>query len=790
MKNGGSKIAKQSACSDTASRVVERHSFYNYATNVNEKNYISKRRNITMKKIVSLVMAAAMVTSLVPATAFAAGDVVATAKVIGALEKGTGFDGVITGAETPELHLKITDASYLTSGGAGATMDVTVSLDNAEFTAANAAALEALVTVPAGITVTATEIGDDEVTYELAGALAEDDVVAIALESNMTKVSVGKTATVSVDSEMVTVDDLVYATIADKGITASVKKTVSVAVDEVATLNSKGITIEPIVDNSYAVGTEFTLKLSKGFEFANTAVAGIADWAIDGNEATFTAPSVDEFTLTGIEIEATTAVVGDVATIKVTAKNVGTASVEVATVVDYKVTLSVDEDEDVPVIYSGTDVNNTGLTDDSDHMTLEVTAEESFPGAWSMRQGFNFSLPEGVYVTDVDVTEAENFVQNGVAVGTAEWEAAFTAAYDKGDYTGFTFAKRVFDDVNTDLSSDPASVTFQLQLVADPTFEGDVALGFEGSLVDTQEVTVAKFVKPYTVAAEQNDVIIDYRNTAIENPITITEAEAGLWAADTDFTLTVDRGDMIEFEDDATFTASEASEMTLKDEKTANGQLAFTVKAESDEAAVVEIKDIALFMQRNVPAGAYSLEIDTTMSTTYEAQAIYAASGDDQLIEDVCDYSNVVKEAFINVVTSGRDQDNLFTTKVVVPVGEAYLMAGETKVELDVPAYICAAGYTMLPVRAVSKALGVNTNNVLWNAEAKTVTIMYGQRIITMTVGKKTINVNGSAIPASAAPEITNSRTFLPMRDLAVALGVTDITWDATTRTATLNGSN
>ncbi|WP_312060999.1 copper amine oxidase N-terminal domain-containing protein [Anaerotignum sp.] len=742
-----------------------------------------------MKKVISFLMAAAMVTSLVPATAFAAGDVTATAKVIDALERGKDFNGVIDTANAPELQLKVTSADYTTGSGTAPTVDVTVSLDGAEFTAKDAAGFNAMVKTPStAVTVATKEFTEDEVTYTLTGQFKKDDVLAINLASKMTKVSVGKTATVSVDSKMAKADDLVYASVLDKGIKASVKKTVSVAVDEVAEINSKGLKIEPSVDDSYVVGTQFTLKLSKGFEFANSTVTGVTDWKIDGNEATFTAPSVDEFTLTGIKVEATSAKVGDVATIKVTAKNVGTASVEVAKVVDYKVGVSVDADADVPVIYSGTDVKNTGLTDDSDHMTLEVTAEETFPGAWSMRQGFNFTLPEGVYVTDVDVTEAENFLQNGKAVGTTEWEAAFKAAYDKGDYHGFTFAKRVFDDVNTNLATDPASVTFKLELVADPTFEGDVKLGFEGALVDKQEVTVAKFVKPYTVKAEQNDVIIDYRNTSVKTPITITEAEAGLWAANSVFTLTVDRGDMIQFEDDATFSVNDSG-LELKDEKTKDGQLAFTVKGESDEVATVEIKDIALFMQRNVPAGAYDLKADTAMSTAYDKQAIYAADGkDNNIIDDVADYSKVVKEAFINVVTSGRDNDNLFTTKVVVPVGEAYLMAGSERVELDAPAYISATNYTMLPIRAVSKALGVNTNNVLWSAETKTITIMYAQRIITMVVGQKTINVNGSSIPASAAPEITNNRAFLPMRDLATALGVTDITWDAATRTATLNG--
>ncbi|MFV0313910.1 MAG: copper amine oxidase N-terminal domain-containing protein [Anaerotignum sp.] len=745
-----------------------------------------------MKRALSFVMAAAMTASLAPATAFAAGDVLATAKVIGALEKGTGFDGVIAATDAPELQFKVTSADYLTSGSTTPEMEVTVELNGAEFIADEETEFETLVTAPAGVTVS-VEAGDfteDEVTFTLSGKLAKDQVVAVNLESKLTKVAVGRTATVSVESDMATANDLVYASILEKGITASVKDTASVAVEEVAAINSKGLTIEPTVDNSYDVGTQFTLKLNSGFEFANTTVTGADNWAIDEDEATFTASTADEFTLQGIKIEATTAQVGDVATIKVTAKNIGTSTVEVAEVVDYTVNLLVDEDEDVPVIYSGVNVANDGITDDSDHMSLEVTAEETFPGAWSMRQGFDFTLPEGVYVTDVEVVETENFVQNGIEVGTAEWEAAFETAYKNGDYTGFEFGKRVFDDVNTILDTDPATVTFQLELVADPTFEGDVVLGFEGELVENQEVTVATFEKPYTIEAQQNNVTIDYRNTAIKNPIVITEAEAGLWEEDTTFTLTIDRGDMMEFEDDATFAVSAGSDMKLKDETTEDGKLAFTVKTESDEAAVVEIKDMELFMQRNIPAGGYDLEISTTMSDAYDSEAIYApVVGDEEVIEDVSDYSNVAKTAFINVVTGGSG-GSLFTTKVDVPVGQSYLMAGGEKIELDVPAYITGAGYTMLPVRAVAKALGVDPNNVLWSAETRTVTIMYGQRIITMTVGQKVIKVNGSSIPASAAPEITGSRTFLPMRDLATALGVTDITWDATSRTATMNGSN
>lgn len=236
-------------------------------------------------------------------------------------------------------------------------------------------------------------------------------------------------------------------------------------------------------------------------------------------------------------------------------------------------------------------------------------------------------------------------------------------------------------------------------------------------------------------------------------------------------------------------------------------------------------------MSRNIAAGAYDLELltnagekmmtqqrlfTTDKGSVGSAEVLKHDNGDGAALKgasatvpyyaaDYRDWKNstangsvngfdteafTVKEGFVNVITAGRDQDDAsFTKKVVVPVGEKYLIAGEEQVALDVPAYISAAGYTMLPVRAVATALGINNNNVLWNQASRTVTILYGQRIITMVAGQKVVTVNGNTIPASATVQIKDGRTFLPMRDLATALGVTDITWDAATKTATMNGS-
>lgn len=261
----------------------------------------------------------------------------------------------------------------------------------------------------------------------------------------------------------------------------------------------------------------------------------------------------------------------------------------------------------------------------------------------------------------------------------------------------------------------------------------------------------------------------------------------------------------MQFEKDAAFTVNDDSEMVLNDSTKKNsGKLAFQVKESSDEeAAVVTISDMELFMSRDIPAGFYDLLLETSMEHGSDVDAsfsgmgnnggylgteLYGGKGEDQYVADIADYEDVVKEGFVNVITPGKDVEG-FTTKVVVPVGADHILSGEKEIPLDVPAYINDNGYTMLPVRAVAKALGISENAVLWDQPTRTVTIMHGQRIISMTLGQKYVTVNGSALPASSAVEIKDGRTFLPMRDLATALGVTDITWDSATRTATLNGN-
>lgn len=807
-----------------------------------------------MKRFISLAMASVMAASLLPATAFAAtGDVKATAKVVGGEnyteDEMKGTDGKIDVNDAPELQLTFTTADYSSSSVPDAEIEMT--LDKAEFlendgeTVISSSTTEEDLTgliylkdddgtypltanTSSGnyvfdtdsspdsvtpltdasgnvITISDVTVDDvDELSFTLTGKMERGWVLSYVLTSQLTRTSKNTEATISVDSDDMVItngDDLVYASIESKGISVSVKDTVDVAVEEVATL--KDITIEPSVGSTFTGDRDdtLTLKLNSGFEFvvdSNTMVDGgsagkyemstLTGYEYDDDEITFELcdyTGAESLKITGLKVEATTAKEGATATLKVSMTGNDSVSVEVATVVDYAVSMSVDEDEDVPVIYSGVDADNTGITDDSDHESLEVSIDETFAGAWDNSKKFTLSLPEGVYAADVDV------VADGIELDRED----FIKAYDNGEYEYFEFDKRIFEENDSD--NDPYELDVTFTLVADPDFEGDVVLTLSGDAMEEQEVTIAKFVKPYTVSAQQNDLTIDYRNTEIPTDVVITEAEAGLWEKGTEFALTLDK---IDFDDDATVTADDESGMEIKDVKTKDGEIRFTIDSESDdEPATVTVSDLTLYMDRNLPAGAYDLnmyaldmlgvdsaeEAESFDGSDFDAddkgylpQTLLADEDTTVFVGDESDdIDYTAKTGFVNIVTAGSDTTG-FTTKLTVPIGENYLIAGETQVTLDAPAYINDEGYTMLPVRAISTSLGIDNNNVLWDQATRTVTILYGDRIISMTAGASVMYVNGSSIPTSSSVEIVNDRTFLPMRDLATALGVTDLTWD------------
>ncbi len=148
--------------------------------------------------------------------------------------------------------------------------------------------------------------------------------------------------------------------------------------------------------------------------------------------------------------------------------------------------------------------------------------------------------------------------------------------------------------------------------------------------------------------------------------------------------------------------------------------------------------------------------------------------------------------------------NNLNTTSfdnlVISTYGEA---KAKTEVKLTVGSttgYINGAAQTLdaapinrnnrvlLPVRFLANTFGVNNDGIKWDAATRTATLTNSDVTIVVTIDAPAMTVNGKSVALDAPAIIENNRTYLPLRAIANALGVSNdnIAWDAATSTATL----
>ena len=538
----------------------------------------------------------------------------------------------------------------------------------------------------------------------------------------------------------------------------------------------KDITINGLVNDAIDGNKEITLKLSGNFEFVTSTIeesdfsflnsdAKVKITDKDKDTIKFTISGLEDkqltkLTISGIDIKTTKKCnAGDKATITVSSKSFDSVKLEAARMVEEAVTYTV-EDEEVPTIWAG---KNYAKDSADDTNTLEVAIEENTGDILNTSRKATFTFPEGIEVVDAEF--------DGVKQGTFKYEI------DENVVTIWNYGEKA--------ESDETDMQVKFLLNAAPTFSGDVKVTLGGEFDDV-ELKVATVKAPYTVEAKTTEVLIDYRYVPV-NEIVITEAEEGLLEDGDVIALQVEKMD---FEDAGSYEVTTGDldvDVTINDGKNDVAQLEVEVKDESTEASTVTISGLELYLDRTLPVGGYALQNvkadnilwenstdkkgeDDKDSYEYVPEANQASNGLFKYKEVTCN------DKYVEVVTSGRDQDDSTTNrKIVITIGATTMAVGTETITLDTPAYINAENYTELPLRAVSEAFGATVG---WDDPSNTVTIMMGQRIVSMTIGSKTMYINGTPVQMNTAPEITNERTFVPVRDLANALGISKIDWN------------
>lgn len=92
--------------------------------------------------------------------------------------------------------------------------------------------------------------------------------------------------------------------------------------------------------------------------------------------------------------------------------------------------------------------------------------------------------------------------------------------------------------------------------------------------------------------------------------------------------------------------------------------------------------------------------------------------------------------------------------------------------------YVNGDGRTMVPIRFVGNALGVDDDKITWDADSQTANVQKDGLSIEITVGKPYITQNGMQIQMDTAAEMMGGRLFIPVRYISEALGA-KVEWDA-----------
>ena len=171
------------------------------------------------------------------------------------------------------------------------------------------------------------------------------------------------------------------------------------------------------------------------------------------------------------------------------------------------------------------------------------------------------------------------------------------------------------------------------------------------------------------------------------------------------------------------------------------------------------------------------------MKVTYFVDGVYAATSSEIPFEAYIDASKLSgathKVKSVVLFSDGTTLEN------EVPITLSGGVSSDINVEIsgkftqfDSTPLICN-GRTMVPMRKIFEELGAS---VSWDGETKTVVGTKGYKKVVITVGSKTMLVDGEKVLLDAVPIVISGRTLVPVRAIAEGLGAT-VSWDDSAKT-------
>ncbi|OAT79801.1 copper amine oxidase N-terminal domain-containing protein [Desulfotomaculum copahuensis] len=422
----------------------------------------------------------------------------------------------------------------------------------------------------------------------------------------------------------------------------------------------------------------------------------------------------------------------------------------------------------LPTIYTGQTGENVGT----------FTIAESVKNTLITGRSLSITLPGGVRWTDSNLPIP--VVQTGSAqlINASLSNDGQTVTYEiqnsGGSATTIQFQQ---GEVNVDSTVAPGNLTAKIS----------------GSGVD-QTVDIAKIAAPVTGVATGSvpDVMIG-KPAQSASDFTITEAAAGAIMANygngkNQAYLDIIAPSGVTFASIPTIKVTSGdlnlspSGATLTDYNgVLNSRISIPVSNGSNKASTITVSNVKLNIDNTVGVGPVSLVLGGSALVDPSTQMVKDSNGN--LISTNTRLVNGSYVASVQVANCTTPISKTTGGSAVFTIGStSYTVNGQTYTA-DVAPYT-KDGRTFVPVRYAAMALGVTPDNILY--QNGVVTIVKGSTIVQMTLGSKTMKVNGASVSMDVPASTTNGRTMLPLRWLGMALGAT-FNWDASSQTVTVS---
>ena len=260
----------------------------------------------------------------------------------------------------------------------------------------------------------------------------------------------------------------------------------------------------------------------------------------------------------------------------------------------------------------------------------------------------------------------------------------------------------------------------------------------------------------------------DYAMPVLVKPVTFTSVYGGV-----DYR----ENDECEFNLSSNTTLTIASDVKFDNILLHRENGANTVKVTN--GATLTVTDTVTFKSSANDGAHYSLVVEkgAIAILSAEAQKQFKISGEGTVLT----YTDGYSEIFNNKL--GMNISTIVELTIGSP--KAYINGAENTLDA---APINRNNRTMLPVRFLANAFGVDNDGINWDAATRTATLKNSDVTIVVTIDAPTMTVNGETVALDSPAIIESNRTYLPVRAIANALGVSNdnIFWDGATSTATL----